>query len=340
MGYTSQAGQVLLRSQAVQGTYQADTGTMGVSVKLRGGSLGTNRDLLIPDAEIGGGRDVVDALLGAASWSGDYEFYARVDMLATLFRACLGTAAAPVTATGVTTHSITPLDSGTLPYLSIEENIGGNMETYNYTDAVVNTMHLESEANGYLMGTAGIFAAKQIAGATKTPAPAKTDNTPLFVGTNITVQYNAVTLPAKSFSLDVNNNIANDDFRLGSFFIGDLTAKRREVTASFRIRESSSALWRQATYGLSSATQVGGQTAKAPLVITAVAYDDIVGGTPATKYQIKLTIPNFALTPYSLAASGDDIIESDLAGQGLRPVPGTPLMTVELKTGATGATIA
>lgn len=333
MGYTSQAGQVLLRSQPAQGTYAADIATAGVSVKLKSGSLGTSRDLLIPDPEIGGGRDVVDALLGAASWGGDYEFYARTDMLATLLKACLGTAAAPVTATGVTTHSITPVDSGTLPYLSIEENVGGSLETYQYTDAVVNTLHLECEANGYMQGTAGIMAAKQLAGAAKTAAPAKTDNSPLFVGTNITVQYNGVTLPAKSFSLDINNNMANDDFRMGSFYIGDLTAKRREITASFRIRESSSALWRQATYGLSTATQVGGQTQKQNLVITANSYDDIPAGTPPTKYQVQITIPNFVLTPYSLAASGDDIIESDLGGQAMRPSVGTAIMTAALKTG-------
>lgn len=338
MGFTSQAGQVILRSQAVQGTYQSDTSTAGVSVKLRSGGLGTNRDLLIPDPEIGGGRDVVDALLGAASWGGDYEFYARVDALATLLKACLGTAAAPVTATGVTTHTITPVDVGTLPYLSIEENVGGTLETYNYTDAVVNTLHLEAEANGYMMGTAGIIAAKQVAGATKTATPGKFDNSPMYVGTNITVTYNAVSLPAKSFSLDINNNVAADDFRLGSFYIGDLTAKRREVTASFSIRESSSALWRQATYGTSAATQVGGVTTKSPLVITATTYEDIPGSSPLTKYSIQLTFPNFAFTPYTLDASGDDIIESDVSGQALRPAVGTSLVTAVLKTGT--ATIA
>lgn len=340
MGYTSQAGQVLLRSQAVQGTFQADIATMGVSVKLRSGALGTNRDLLIPDPEIGGGRDVADALLGAVAWAGDYEFYGRVDMLATLLKAVLGTAAAPATVTGVTTHTITPVDSGTLPFLSIEENLGGTLETYNYTDAVVNTLHLEAEANGYLMGTAGIIAAKQVAGATKTASPTKSDNTPLFVGTNITLTYNSVSLPAKSFALDINNNVAADDFRLGSFYIGDLTAKRREVTATFKIRESASALWRQATYGAAAATQVGGITAKQPLVITITGYDDIPGGTPATKYSIAFTVPNFTLSPYSLAASGDDIIESDLNGQAVRPSLGTPIVTAVLKTGATGAVIA
>ena len=77
--------------------------------------------------------------------------------LPTLLRGVLGSAGSATT-TGVSTHTITPLDSATLPYLAIEENIGGSLETLQFTDAVVNTFHLEAEANGYLMGTAGIIA--------------------------------------------------------------------------------------------------------------------------------------------------------------------------------------
>lgn len=330
MGFASQAGQVILRTQTAQGTYNADTGTAGVGVLLRSGSLGPNRDLLVPDPEIGAGRDITDAYLGAVSWSGDYEMYARLDGISTLMKACLGSASSTVT-TGITTNTITPLDSGTLPYLSIEENIGGSLETYRYNDCVVNSLHLECDANGYLMATAGIVAANQIAGATKTATPVF-DNLPMIVGTNVTITYNAVSLPAKSFSLDINNNFEDDDFRLGSFFVGDLTAKRREVTATFGIRESSSALWRQATYGLPGATAPGGLTTKNQLVITCLTYEDIVGGTPTTKNTLTITIPKFILSPYSLAASADDVIESDLDGQALRPVFATPLMTVVTKT--------
>jgi hypothetical protein len=333
MGFSSQSGQVILRSQAVQGTYQADTGTAGVGVKIRGGSLGPSRELLIPDPEIGGGRDVVDAYLGAVSWSGDYEFYARVDALTTLLKACLGTAAAPNTTTGVTTHSITPSDLGQLPYLSIEENVGGNLETFRYHDCVVNTLHLEADANGYLMGTAGLIGARQTAGATKTATPLW-DNTPMIVGTNVTVTYQGVTLPAKSFSLDINNNFEDDDFRLGSFYIGDLTAKRREITASFGIRESSSALWRQATYGVSSATEPGGLTTKDALVISCQTYEEVDGGTPSTPYGIEITIPKFILSPYSLDPSGDDVIENDVEGQAVRPDTAASIMTAVVTTGA------
>lgn len=338
MGYSSQGGKVVLRTQTVLGTYNADTGAGGVGVKLRSGSLGPSRELLIPDPEIGGGRDVVDAYLGAVSWAGDYEFYARMDALSTMLKAVLGTAAAPVTTTGVTTHTITPSDAASLPYLSIEEQIGAGLETYNYWDCVANTLHLEADANGYLQGTLGIIGAKQLAGATPTASPTF-DDLPMVVGTNITVTYNAVSLPAKSFSLDINNNFEDDDYRLGSFYIGDLTPKRREITASFGIRESSSALWRQAVYGTSASTSPGGVTTKSALVVTIMTYEDIASGIPATKYTLTLTIPKFALTPYTLAASGDDIIESDLGGQALRPSIGTPIITAVVKTGATGATI-
>jgi hypothetical protein len=331
MGFSSQAGQVVFRSQSVQGTYQADTSTAGISIKLRSGSLGPSRELMIPDPEIGGGRDVVDAYLGAVSWSGEYEFYARPDAILPLLRAALGSST-PVTTTGVTTHTITPTDTASLPYLSIEESIGNGLEVYQYTDCVVNTLHLESDANGYMMGTVGIIGARQIAGATRSSAPLA-DISNMIVGTNIGVTYNAVSLPGKSFSLDINNNFEDDDYRLGSFYIGDLTPKRREITASFGIRESSSALWRQAVYGINSATAPGGITTKQALVITASSYENIVGGTPLTPYSMVLTIPKFALTPYSLAASGDDIIESDISGQALRPLVATPIASVVVKSG-------
>jgi hypothetical protein len=336
MGFSSQAGQVLFATQAAQGVFPAGFGTAHTAMKLRSGSMGPNRDLLITDPEIGGGRDTVDAYLGAISWSGDYEFYARLEALPTLLKACLGSAGSAAT-TGVNTHTITPSDSATLPFLAVEENIGGTLETLQFTDAVVNTFHLESEANGYMMGTAGLIARSAIAGATKTAAPTW-DNSPMVVGTNIAITLNGVTLPAKSFSLDINNNFEDDDFRLGSFTLGDLTAKGREVSGSFAIRPTDSALWRRAVLGTPTATGPGGVVTKDQLVITASTYEDIAGGTPNTKSSISFTIPKIALEPFALEPSGDDVIEHDISWRGLRPVAGTPILTSVVKNGR--ATIA
>ncbi len=337
MGYSAQGGQIIVKTQTTPGVLDPGLAASGVGLKVKSGALGTNRELLIPDAEIGSGRDVADAYAGAVSWSGDYEFYCRMDGLATLLKAALGIAAVPATATGVTTHTITPSDAASLPFLSIEEAVGSGFEVFNYYDVVVNTLHVEADANGYFQGTVGLIGARQVAGATRTATPVW-DDTPLTVGTNINLTYNGVNLKAKSFSLDINNNFEDDDFRLGSFYLGDLTPKRREITASFGVRHDSSALWRQATYGTSAATAPGGLTTKQALVISTSTYESIPGGTPTTPYGFTMTIPKFALSPFSLEASGDDVLENDIEGQALRPVTSTPICTVVVKTGK--ATIA
>lgn len=332
-GFSSQAGHVILRTQAVQGTFQADLTTLGVAMKLRSGGLGSDRDLLVPDPEIGGTRDIQTAYLGAVKWSGDYEFYCRVESFMTLLYAALGVSATPTTTTGITTYSFTPSDGAALPYLSIEELIGASLECYDYTDCVVNTLHLEADANGYLMGTAGMISAKQVAGITPTSVTSLLDNLPLIVGTNITFTYNGVALAAKSFKFDLNNNFEDSDFRLGSFYLGSLVPKRREVTLSVNIREQDSTIWRQAVYGLSSATSPGGVTTQQQVVVTLLTYENIVGGTPTTAQTITMTFPKVILKPYNFGPNADDVIDNDVDMEVVRPASGTPLMTVGVKTG-------
>lgn len=329
-GFGSQPGHLLARTQAVPGTYQADIATLGIAMKLRSGALGADRDLLITDPEIGGGRDVADAYLGAVKWSGDYEYYVRLESMLTFLYAALGTKQVATT-TGVSTHTITPSDAAALPYLSLEEQISTGFECFQYTDAVVNSFHLESEANGYLMGSVGLIAAKQLAGATPTNVDTLTDGTSMIVGTNITVTYNGVQLPAQSFSLDIANNFEDTDFRLGSFYLGSLVPKRREVTLGVKIRNQDSALWRQAVYGTSGATAPGGLVTKNQVVLTCTTYEDIVGGTPATKSSLTITIPKVAIEPFSFSPSGDDILDNDISLRALRPALATPIMTAVVK---------
>lgn len=332
MGFSSQAGQAIFRSQTVPGTYNADTGTAGVAMKLRDGALAPSRTLMIPDPEIGGGRDIADALLGGVSWSGDYNFYARLESLAVLLKGAFGivdsTPDQPVV--GANEHVFTPSDAAQLPFFSLEEAIGSGLETFHYTDVVMNTLHLEAEASGYLQGTVGLIAKNQSAGQTRTPAPLWDDG-PMLVGTNITLTYGGVSVGAKKFSFDLNNNFADDDYRLGSFFIGDLTPAGREVTAGFTIREKDSGIWRQAVYGVQSATSPGGLTTKAPLVITMNTYEMVTGTTTGS---IEIELPMFALNPYAFTASGSDIIESDLTGQAFRPDPANPIATVTVISGS------
>jgi hypothetical protein len=333
MGQSSQPGFALFRKQTAKGTFAADMDTASVGMKLRGGGLGPNRELLVPDAEIGGGRDVVDAYLGAVAWAGDFEFYARMESLASMFQGALGEPdASDIQGAGAWRHRFIPSDAAALPFYSVQEKVGASLEVFNYTDVVVNTLHLEADANGYLMGTVGLIAVHQEAGITEDPSPAM-DDTFMIVGTNITLTYNGVTLPAKSFSLDINNNYEDDDFRLGSFFLSQLAPKRREVTASVTIRPETSALWRQAVYGSGAAVVAGGIVTRQPLVIDCLTYEDIAGSTPAIPFRLNIELPQVLLTPHSFDPSGDDIIETDIEMRAVRPVLANPLGTFDVYNG-------
>lgn len=336
MGYSSQSGHVGFKTQAAKGVY-LDPGAAapndGVFVRTRSGALGGNRELMIPDAEIGGNRDVPDANLGPISYSGEYDMYMRMEELAFFLTNSLGAVSTSGAVLTGYTHTITPAASA-IPWVSVEEKIGNGFDVFRYTDAKINTFHMEADANGYLMGTVGLIALTQTGGNTETLTSAqRVDVSSLLVGTSIVVAWNGTQLPAKSFSLDINNNIEDDDFRLGSLTLGDAVEKRREVTMGVTIRPNDNALWKTAMWGGPAATVPGGQSFKDDVTITITSYEDIPGSSgPAVKYSAVFTIPYAVISPFTTTPSGDDVLENDLEIRALRPVPTTPIITAVVKT--------
>lgn len=329
MGFPAQPGQVGFATQAAKGVY-SDPGTGGQFMRITSGALGGNRDLLVPDPEIGGSRDVSDAYLGPVAFSGEYNFYGRLEALATLLQGAfgVGASAAGSPVAGANTHTITP--GNALPWISVEEAISTDFEVFNYTDAKVNTLHLESDAGGYLQGTAGLIALTQTADNTRTAVP-DWDTTPMIVGTNIQVQWNGSALPGKSFSFDINNNLEDDDFRLGSLFLGDLVEKRREVTAGVTIRPNDSALWRTAMYGSPVATGPLGTSFKGSFRVTATTYEKI--GATAQSYSLDIYIPKAVMEPFAIDPSGDDVMQHDVSIRAVQPDPAVDIATVTVING-------
>lgn len=340
MGFQSQAGQVGFRAQAVKGAY-LDPGAAapndGIFVKLRSGGLGGDRQLLIPDPEIGGGRDISDAYLGPVKFGGDLEAYVRGESIATFLYGALGSKAT-VGAMGKTygvdadytaTHTITPTDSD-LPWYSVEEALGDGFEEFKYTDCKFNTLHLEADAEGFLMCSVGLVGLSQEAGITKTASP-NWDNNPMIVGSNITVDWSGSPLPAKSFSFDVNNNLEDNDFRLGSLFLGDATEKRREFNIGVKIRPEDSDLWRTAMYGDPGLTVAGGEVTRDEVVITCETYEVI--GTSAIPFSVAITVPLAVIKPYAVTPSGDDVIEHDFEITPIRPDPADDILEAVVVNG-------
>lgn len=333
MGYGSQAGQVGFKTQASKGTYASPGGSGGQFMRIKSGSMGGDRELLVPDPEIGGNRDIPDAYLGPIAYSGEFEAYARFEALAILLQAALGNADVTdsLEATGEYSHTIVPQDTGSLPWLSVEEVLGDGYDRNLYTDCKVNTLHFEADANGYLMVTAGLIglSRQSVPGASVTAAP-NWDTTPMVVGSNITVMFNSLALPAKSFSFDISNNLEDDDFRLGSLELGDAVEKRREFGFGATIRPNDNLLYRQAVYGTSGAIVPGGLSTKQPLSIVMDTYENINATNP---YRIQIDIGEAIIKPFSVVPSGDDVVEHDIEILPVRTDPGVEIGTFEIWNG-------
>ena len=328
MGFVAQAGHFGLKTQTAKGTFLspgAIAPNQGVFIYFRSGALGGNRELLIPDPEIGGARDIPDAQLGPISYSGEIDMYGRMESLAFFLRAALGQVATTGAANTGYSHVITPAD--TIPWISVEEKIGNGYEVFKYTDAKVNTFHMEADANGYLMATAGMVALKQELTTATATGSQRRDSSPLVVGSNICVRWNGADLPAKSFNMDINNNLEDDDYRLCSLTLGDAVEKRREITMGVTIRPNDSALWKTAMWGGPTAIAPAGSSFKDNVDIVITSYEDIPGATVGIKYSTTIAIPYAVIAPFSIDPSGDDVLEHDIEIRAVRPVFATPIIT-------------
>lgn len=334
MGFSSQSGQIGFKTQASKGTY-ADPGSAGVFMRTISGSIGTTRELISTDPEIGGTRDRAPSLFGPVSYAGEFEFYARMNSLATLLQGAFGTASS--SSTGATRgddlvgeHTFTPKEQ--LPWLSVEEAIGDGLEVFNYTDAKVNAINFEVSPDGYLMGTAGLIAVDQTAGNTRTDLganPDLLDVLPQMVGTSVSISIDGLTsYCVRDFSFDFTNNIEDDVYCLGSTGLQDLTPKRRELDMSATIRPEDINLWREAVYGSASATApISGAAARVPVVFSVESYAALGTGT-IEKSSLEVTVPHCNIAPFAIEPSGDDVIEYEVSFEGVKPFSNVDLCTV------------
>ena len=184
MGFVAQAGHFGLKTQTAKGTFLspgAVAPNQGVFIFFRSGALGGNRELLIPDPEIGGARDIPDA----AAWSDlvlGRDRHVRPHGVAGVLPAGRARRRTPSPARrppASRTPSLRPTRSRGS---RVEEKIGNGYEVFKYTDAKVNTFHMEADANGYLMATAGMIALKQELTTATAHGTQRRDSSPLIVG--------------------------------------------------------------------------------------------------------------------------------------------------------------
>lgn len=333
MGVQSQNGHLLVVTQENLNAYSdpGDSGRPGWLVPLRSGSLSESRDLLIPDPEIGGNRDVPSANLGPVAFTGDFDMYARPRLMYPFVKSASmgwGQHGLDLGAIGSDLQAFGTGEIQTPACMSIEQQIGepGQYITQKYYNVVCNTWTLTAEASGLVQFSAGLIGQYMYGtGSPTTPTSLLLDDSqviPASGNPDPTIgRYALVTfapfadtgtpgpLPATSATFTVNNNIEDDDFRLGSLYLAGLSPKRREVGGTIGIRPEDASLWKQAMWGSSSATApLGGSPTYGRLVFTVVG-EPIPSTGLCQTFSISAMV---ALHPFTIEPSGDDVVAQDV----------------------------
>lgn len=322
MSYSSQTGHFGARVQDAKGTFKQPDKFF----KLTAGGLGSNSELLIPDAEIGGSRDIDVAAVGAISYGGNYEFNFRSEDLGILIYGVMGSVTVSGLGNGAYKHSFTPANS--LPWLSVEEKISDEYDTFHYTDVKVSSLELSNDANAFLKGSCDIIAITQSGNATA--ASPSFDTSPILVSHTGYITLEGTQYYVKSASFSINNNLEDDDFRVGRRTLGDIPEHRRELSATLTIRPEDNTLYRKAVYGNAS-SDVPTNTVYSGALVMQYDSGSTKIGSSTYPYKLKVSVTNAYFKPFTIEPSGDDVLEHDLE---LLPVAlsGT-IVTIELWNG-------
>lgn len=306
--FMSQEGYIGIAPQTASGTYR--TPTKYLYVQSFEGT--TDEDFLIKDPEIGAGSDVLDNQVyrGPVKYSLSGEFAARPEALPLLFAGLLG-AVTSSSIGGTPTaygHTISPVD--TEKPLSIEHAVGSATESWDvigYTDAFVNTLGIEGNAGEFVTGTVEMLAITQTAGKTRQTPTFETSPILTYAGGSVLLEGNAI--PVRSVSLEINRNLIDDDFRVGSRSLETVQGRRRELSATLEIVPTNTDLFRKAGFGGvgSTTAPTGAAVYTGSLFLRFESKGTNIGtGASAFPYQMDVTIDKAAFRAMPIPTSGDD----------------------------------
>jgi hypothetical protein len=304
--FNAQQGYIGFRGQVNKGGFLAPT----IFTKVLSGGLGADTELLVPDPEIGGGRDITDVFPGAVKFSGDTEFYFRPESLGVLLYGLMGTVATSNLGSGAYRHTFQTLTSGNLPYLSGQEKVADVLDTFNYVDGKVNSLTLDSESNSLLRGSFNLIFTTQSGNIS--PQVPVFDTSPILVSHGGTITLDGTIVSCKSVSFEFNNNLDDDDFRIGNRFLGQLVEKRRELNVSLTIRPQDIDFYRKAVYGDSASPYTPkNDVYTGSLVLNFESPGNIPGGS-GLPYRLQITLQEVAFKPFPISPSGDDPIDFEM----------------------------
>lgn len=315
-------GYVVAKVQSAQGTFE----TPDTFLSVLSGSMGANTELVIPDPEIKGsaGRWMSEADVGTINYGGGYEFYFRPNSGALMVLAAMGNDAVTALGGGAYRHTITV--SGTNYWLSLQERIGLTIDTFDYTDAKCNSLTLSNDVNDYLKGEVDFLAITQSGGASAQEV--SEDTSPKFMSHVGVVELEDETLRTKTFSLEINNNLVDDDFFIGSRMLDDIVEGNQEFRGTLNIRPEDSDLYKKAVYGSADAEMPTNEIYQGSFSIEYTS-PTLIAET-AYPYRIKVEADNCNFEPFKYEPKNNDPIEHELNIVPFLPGDGTEIVTITI----------
>lgn len=290
-----------------------------------------NSEPLIPDAEIGSTRDIQDNSIrvGPISWSGEVSGKLRPDSIGLIVLSALGAAVSSSIGGGAFGHTMTPTDN-CIP-LSITKRIGdqGNpMDVFGYTDAKVNVLRFEAAAGELVTFNAEFIAVEERSGKSNQTPTFETG--PIFSFVDGEVVLEGTSIPLKNISVELNNNIVDDDYRIGTRLLASTLERRRTLTATLDVVPTDASIFKKTVYSGTGNTAVSdSQLVYSGSLFLRFEAPHTIG---SQNYSMDVTIPEAVFRTANLPISGEDMVMETLEMTAVKQ-SGEHVVTVVLRNG-------
>lgn len=298
-------------------------------------NLNPNQNVQPLPAEIGGDYFLRDSYKTSVSGAGDVGAVLRPNSAGQLFMALCGqdTVTPVPSQTGAFSHVFTPFlpsPGVDLPWYTLVkdvaklQNVGGTASLGNqFLNAKLKSLRLDIPKSS-IVTTQTSWVSTTPSSIDTTAAGAYTfDSSPKFQTCAATVSLqkeggstniSSNSVKVERFSMNYNNQMSEDEFSVGNYYLDDVTLLQRTVTCEMDFVIRDTALW-QAVYQNGGA--VGGawdpQVYRGALTVTLNSSSVIA--TTTQNYQMILTFPGLDFLMLPIALQGADLVKGTLSTQ-------------------------
>lgn len=287
-------------------------------------NLNQNQNAQTLPPEIGGDYFLRGSYKASVMASGDASFVVRPNSLGHLLLMMAGVDTVTNPSSGVYQHTITPFTAGSgldLPWYTGIKDVSGLLAEQ-YLNMRLGSLRLDVPKSSIMTGQASLVATTPSSVTSGSLGTKTFDTSPQFqtcLASVALTQEGGSTISANSlkverFSLSYGNNLSNDEFSVGNYYLDDITLLQRTVNVDMDFIVRDSALY-QAVYlnGGSIPNTWSPTLYRGTLGLTMTGATNIP--TTSTPYSCVFNFPGLDFLMFPLPMSGADLVRATLSTQ-------------------------